>query len=386
MDNTADAIIIGGGVQGASLAFHLAQRGMKPIVLEKKFVGAGATGRSSGLVRMHYDTEVDARLAWVSFDYFRNWKEMVGGDSGFTRTGFLQIVGDKHYDALKQNTKMLQSIGIPTWLISSDDVARLCPHYYTGDFEFAAYEPESGYAMPSDTANSLMNAARQQGARLVQDCTVSGVKVNGGRITGVDTAQGEFHAPVVVNCAGAWAEKLNQMVGLELPYDTWRHDTMFVMRPRQAGPSHPATIDFRHEMYFRSEGELTLVGLEDNNPLGGSPDDESDHALPGFVDRAVDRICQRMPIMEQGGLHSAHGGYDGITPDQHPIIGAAGPDGYYLNCGHSGTGFKTAPAVGRCLTELIIDGEVTTVDISSLAPSRFQEGKLIGGTYDNIWT
>ncbi len=387
MSNTADVIIIGGGVQGASLAFHLAQRGTKVIVLEKQFIGAGATGRSSGLVRMHYDTEVDSRLAWVSFQYFRNWKERVGGDAGcgFTRTGFIQFVEAKHIEALKANVKLHQEIGIPALLVTADDVKRLAPYLVTDDIELAAYEPESGYAMPSDTANALMTAARARGVRLVQGCSVSAIQTAGGKITGVETAQGAFSAPVVVNAAGAWAGQFNKMVNLDLPYSTWRHDTMFVVRPPEIGPTHPTVIDFGNEMYFRPEGELTLVGLEDGNPLGESPDGDADHAKKGFVERAIDRLCLRLPAMEKGALHSAHGGYDGITPDQHPMLGAAGPEGFYLDCGHSGTGFKTAPAVGLCMAELILDGAAKTVDISSLLPQRFAEGKLIKGNYENIW-
>ncbi len=385
MPNTADVIVIGGGVQGASLAFHLAQRGVKVTVLEKQFVGAGATGRSSGLVRMHYDTEVDSRLAWESFKYFRNWKEMVGGECGFTRTGFIQIVGVEHEPMLKANVAMHQRIGIPALVVTADDVKRLAPAFAADDFAFAAYEPESGYAMPSDTANALMTAARDRGAGLVQGCAVTDIMVTGGEVAGVETTQGAYSAPVVVNVAGAWAGRINKMVGLDLPYDTWRHDTMYVMRPAEIGPSHPTVIDFPKELYFRPEGALTLVGLEDGNPLGESPDSDTDHAKRGFVERAIDRICRRVPLMEYGGLHSAHGGYDGITPDQHPILGAAGPDGFYLNCGHSGTGFKTAPAVGLCMAELIVDGASKTVDISPLAPGRFAEGRLIKGNYENIW-
>jgi sarcosine oxidase subunit beta len=393
MSNTTDVIIIGAGVHGASLAFHLAQRGVRATILEKMFVAAGATGRSSGLVRMHYDTEVNSRLAWESFKYFRNWKEMVGGDtstslsagSGFTRTGFIQIVARKAEPALRANVKMHQQIGIPSILVSADDVKRLAPSFATDDFDIAAYEPESGYAMPSDTANELMNAARAKGARLVQNCSVNGVQATGGRVTGVETSQGAFSAPVVVNAAGAWAGQINKMAGLDLPYDTWRHDTMFVVRPAEIGPSHPAVIDFPREMYFRPEGGLTLVGLEDGNPLGESPDNDTDHAKAGFVERAIDRICERVPAMERGALHSAHGGYDGITPDQHPMLGLAGPDGFYLDCGFSGTGFKIAPAVGLCMAELILDGAAKTVDISSLSPLRFAEGKQISGNYQNVW-
>lgn len=385
MPNTADVIIIGGGVQGASLAFHLAQRGVNVLVLEKQFVGAGATGRSSGLVRMHYDTEVDSRLAWESFQFFRNWKELVGGDCGFTRTGFIQIVSPEQEQALQDNVAMHQRIGIPSLVVTAADVKRLAPNFFTEDFTIAAYEPESGYAMPSDTASSLMAAARQRGAHLVQDCLVTGIKIESGKVLGVDATQGEYFAPIVVNAGGAWAGQICKLAGLDLPLDTWQHDTMFVVRPPEIGLSHPTVIDFPNELYFRPEGALTLVGLEDGNPLGDSPDRDTNQAKKGFVERAIERICQRVPVMRQGSLHSAHGGYDGITPDQHPMLGAAGPDGFFLDCGHSGTGFKTAPAVGLCLSELILDGESKTVNISALAPGRFSEGKLVRGNYQNIW-
>jgi sarcosine oxidase subunit beta len=387
MTETTDVIIIGAGVQGASLAYHLSQRGVKVTILEKKFVGAGATGRSSGLVRMHYDVRQDTELAWVSFQYFRNWKEMVGGDCGFTRTGFIQLVAPADTETLKANVTMHQAIGVPVVLIKGDDVKRLAPSFNVEDIELAAYEPESGYAMPSDTANALINAARAKGAGLLQDCTVTGILTTNSRVTGVKTTQGEFTAAAVINAAGAWAGKVNEMAGLDLPYDTWHHDTMFVARPREIGPSHPTVIDFAYEMYFRPEGNLTLVGLEDGNPIGESPDSETDHARKGFVERGIDRICKRIPSMENGALHSAHAGYDGITPDQHPMLGAAGPEGFYLDCGFSGTGFKTAPAVGLCMSELILDGKSKTVDLSIYSPHRFKEGKRITGdhAYTSIW-
>jgi sarcosine oxidase subunit beta len=385
--NTADVIIVGAGIQGASLAFHLARRGVQVLALEKRFIAAGATGRSSGLVRMHYDVREDTELAWLSFQYFRNWKEMVGGECGFTRTGFLQFVAPADTSLLKANVRMHQEIGVPVMLVDADDVRRLAPTFATDDIEVAAYEPESGYAMPSDAAAALLSAARQNGARLVQECAVTGIRVNGGKIGGVSTTQGEFRAPIVVNATGAWAAQLNEMVGLDLPYDTWRHDTMFVRRPAAQGVMHPTAIDSANEMYFRPEGNLTLVGLEDGNPLGESPDTDTDDARPGFVERGIDRLCRRIPSLEEGSLQSAHGGYDGITPDQHPLLGPAGPDGYYLDCGFSGTGFKTAPAVGLCMSELILDGASKAVDLSIYAPDRFSRAEPIKGehAYGAIW-
>jgi len=387
MSTPHDAIIIGAGVQGASLAFHLARRGVKVLVLEKRFVAAGATGRSSGLVRMHYDVPQDTQLAWLSFQYFRDWKNRVGGECGFTRTGFLQLVAPSDVHLLKANVAVHRSLGIPVELIGAAEVGKLAPSFFTDDIELAAYEPESGYAMPSDTAASFLNAARALGAQLLQDCAVTGIMLRAGKVLGVTTPGGEHSAPIVVNAAGPWAATLNSMVGLDMPLDTWRHDTMFVRRPPDFGPAHLTVIDAANEMYFRPEGELTLVGLEDGNPLGEPPDTDTDHARPGFVERGIERLSRRIPSIENGSLHSAHGGYDGITPDQHPLLGAAGPEGFYLDCGFSGTGFKTAPAVGLCMSELILDGASKAVDLSIYAPDRFARGRLIKGehTYGAVW-
>lgn len=386
--NTADAIIIGCGIHGASLAFHLAQRGLKPLVLERRFLASEATGRSSGVVRMHYDLELESRLAWISFQYFRNWAEMVGGDCGFTRTGFIQIVPPAYEGALRANVAMHQEIGVPCSLVSKDDVRRLAPYLLTDGFEVAAYEPESGYADPSVSTGAFMQGARARGARLLQDCAVTGIRVEGGKVSGVETTEGVFSSPIVVNAAGARAADVGRMVGLELPVNTWRHDTMFVKRPLEMGPSHLTVIDDTNFMYFRPEsGGLTLVGLEDNNPIGESPDGYTDRALPGFVEQAVERICLRVPVMESASLHSAHGGYDGITPDQRAILGPAGPEGHYLVCGFSGTGFKIAPAVGECMAEWILDGEAQTTDISPFELARFADGGELKGqhSYEFIW-
>ena len=388
MKNTADVIIIGGGVNGVSLAFHLAQRGLKVLILEKRFLAAEATGHSSGLVRMHYDLEAESRLAWASFEYFRNWSQLVGGDCGFTRTGFIQIVRPEYEDALRENVKMHQQIGIPTFLITSDDVRRLAPEFVTDDFSVAAYEPESGYADPSSTTRSFIEGAKLKGARLVQDCQVMGIKTEGGRVKGVETNQGSFFASLVVDAAGAWAARIGRLAGLDVPVESWRHETLFIRRPAELGLSHPTVIDDALSMYFRSEtGGLTLVGLEDSNVIGEDPENGSDRARAGFVERAVERICRRVPAMEKGSLHSTLAGYDGITPDQRAILGPAGPEGFYLVCGFSGTGFKISPAVGLCMAELILDGQARSVDISPFRFQRFSEGDLLAGehAYEDIW-
>jgi sarcosine oxidase, subunit beta len=387
MADVADAIIIGAGIQGASLAFHLAERGLRPVILERATVASGASGRSSGLVRMHYDVEADARLAWCSHGYFRNWAERVGGECGFVRTGFIQLVPADESDALRANVAMLQAIGIPTETIRPETLRELIPGMATDDVTVAAWEPESGYADPTMATSALLRAAVDRGARLVQGAPVTAIRVEGARVVGADTPRGSFDAPIVVDAAGAWAARVAAMAGLELPMDVWRHDVAYLVRPAEISP-HPAMIDFANAFYIRPEGaSLTLIGLEDGNELGSSPDRQTDVAAPEFAERAAARICRRLPGFEIAGFHSAHSGQDGLTTDQHPIIGAAGPEGFYLDCGFSGTGFKTAPAVGRCLSELIVDGRAATVDLHPYRFERFAQGDLVRGEhpYAPIW-
>jgi glycine/D-amino acid oxidase-like deaminating enzyme len=221
---------------------------------------------------------------------------------------------------------------------------------------------------------------------LLQDCEVTGIRVSGGKVVGVYSGRGSFDAPIVVNCAGTFADRIGRMVGVEIPLDTWSHDVAFVKRPTKVG-MHPAVIDDVLAMYFRPEGELTLIGLEDYNRMGEPPESDLGHVDSEFVMRAIDRICDRVEGMEEGSLHSTHVGRDGLTPDQRAIIDQAGPDGFYIACGFSGTGFKLSPAVGVCMTEMILDGSAKLVDISSLNLNRFARGELIQGehSYGHIW-
>ncbi len=385
MNPSYDAIVIGAGVIGASITYNLSRRGRKVLLLERQSVAVGATGASSGLVRMHYDIEVDAALAWQSFHFFRNWRERVGGECGFHRTGFLQIVATDKNDQLRGNVEMQKRIGILTEVITAAEVRKLAPMFKAGDFELAAYEPESGYADPVLTTNSFLENAKARGSVLMQDCEVTGIRLSGGKVMGVESSRGAFDAPILVNCAGTFADRVGKMAGVQIPLTTWTHDVAFVKRPPKVG-MHPTVIDDALSMYFRPEGELTLIGLEDNNRMGESP--ESDyHVDPGFVMHAIDRICERVEGMEEGFLHSTHAGRDGLTPDQRAIMGKAGPEGFYVACGFSGTGFKLSPAVGVCMSELILDGHAQLVDISSLTLDRFARGELLRGehSYGDIW-
>ncbi len=387
MVRTADAVVIGAGVNGASIAFHLAKRGIRAHVVDKSSRASGATGRSSGFIRLHYEFEPDARLAWASFEYFRAWSEIVGrGDCAYVRTGFIQIERPDEADRLRANVAMQQRIGIPTMLITADDVRRLAPGLVTDDFEIAGYEPESGYADPSGTTAGFLAAATELGATFSQGCTVLGVTTEGGRVIGVGTSQGPIATPIVINAAGPWAAAVGRMVGLDIPIETWRHDTAYIRRPGGWTNRHPAVIDDINSMYFRTEGhELTLAALQDDNVIGGPPDEGSMVAAAGFAERLTERICRRIPGLLDGSIQSTQRGHDGLTPDQHAIIGAAGPDGFYLACGFSGTGFKTAPVVGASIAELIADGQASSADLAPYVLDRFTSGQPIADPLALNW-
>lgn len=382
-----DIIVIGAGIQGASLAFHLARAGASPLVLDRPGL-TSATGRSSGLVRMHYDVPENASLAWRSLAYFRNWTDAVGGHCGFTRTGFLQLVPPELTEPLTANVALQQSLGIATELVTAQQVRGLAPEMATDDLDLAAYEPESGYADPSATAASLLAAARACGAS-VRHAAVTAILAEGSRVTGVRTTVGDVAADIVVLAAGGWSAEIARSVGLQLPIRAWVHDVAYVLRPPGAA-TFPAFIDFGRAMYARPEGEhLVLVGLEDGNPVLDGPDDVR-RGADGFAERAVERITGRLPRLADGGFHSAHYGVDGITPDQQPIIGPAapyGPDGLWLDTGFSGTGFKTAPAVGESLARSILHGTDASPELAIFGFDRFHTGRRITPPhpYPPVW-
>src|SRR5574339_51787 len=218
MNETYDAIVIGAGVMGASIVFHLAERGLKTAILERKVTASGATGHSSGLVRMHYDLAAESELTFKSYKlYFSNWKERVGGECGFQQTGFLQIARPEHEHKLRGNVANQQKIGINTSVITVDEVQKLFPDLVTEHFDYAAYEPDSGYADATLTTNSFIDAAKRNGASLIQNCEVTAIHMAGGKVTGVSTSKGDFSAPILINAAGAWAKGVASLAGIEIP-------------------------------------------------------------------------------------------------------------------------------------------------------------------------
>jgi sarcosine oxidase subunit beta len=340
-------------------------------------------------VRSHYDLASEAALAWASLPYFEHGSDLVGaGDCGFVVNGFVQLVAPDIAEHLRANVRILQGLGVETWTVGRDEVAQLVPGIITDDVEVAAYEPRSGYADPAATAQGFIAAAQARGVRLEQDRTVTAITTDVERVTGVDTDRGHVSAPIVVNAAGPWAPALAAMVGLDVPIRVWRHDTFYFGLPPAQDSHFPTVLDHARQVYLRPHGEDgVLVGLETASQLGGSPDRPYAPIPPEAAGMHIDRVCQRVPWMREAILRTAHGGQDGMTPDQRAIIDGVGPEGHYLLCGFSGSGFKTAPAVGLGMAELILDGASSSVDVSPYTLARFERAESLIGDhpYPDLW-
>src|SRR5580765_3206634 len=205
MTQVADVVVIGGGVNGVSIAHALAARGVKVTLVEKGALAGGASGRSSALVRMHYTNEWDARLAWASFPVFRHWAELMGGPPVFTQTGFVNVVAPEYTEALGKNVEMLRGIGINTTALTPAELHDLQPFGAVDDLGAVGYEPDSGYASPVDVVEGFARRARELGAAVRPWTAVTRVTRSGARVTGVETAAGAIDAGAVVVAAGAWA-------------------------------------------------------------------------------------------------------------------------------------------------------------------------------------
>ena len=388
MPQTAEAIIIGAGVMGASLAFHLTRAGMHNVlVVDKKGLCGGMTAKSGALVRMHYTNEPEARMAFASLRYFQHWGDMVGGACGFTRTGFIMTVSPANAARLRHNVAMLQQVGVHTQVITAQELQGLQPACQVGDLVIAAYEPESGYADPRATTMAFMQQAQQQGATLREGVMVTGLRTAGGRVVGVDTNEGPVDAPIVAVMAGPWSDRLLKTVGITFPITTQRAQIAFYQRPAALAQGHMVFIDGAIGTYFRPHGQdLTLIGVGQwQHEAPPDPDAYNEENDPDYIPAARAKAGQRFPAYTQAIYARGHAGVYDVSPDSRAILDRA-PDlnGLYMAAGFSGTGFKISPAVGACMAELITQGRATLVDITPFRLRRFAEHQPIQGAHEYV--
>ncbi|HEU5394753.1 MAG TPA: FAD-binding oxidoreductase, partial [Candidatus Methylomirabilis sp.] len=348
MGRVADVVVVGGGCIGASIVYHLARQGVRrALLLEKNQLASGSTGRSSAIIRQHYPFPAVARMARKSLGVFERFGEIIGGECGFVRTGYVAAVGPADADALAANVRMLQGVGIQTQLLTPRELQTLIPELEVGDLGRAAYEPDSGYADPHATTTAFAARARALGAEILQGITVRRIRQAAGRVTGVTTDAGEVGAPAVILATNAWTLALARSAGIEIPIRPLLHEVAILVRPAASRAGHPAMADFVQGAYFRPEGEdMTLVGDIPHDPTAVvDPDGCPDRARPEAMARFARVASGRFPALAGAGYKRAYAAFYDVSPDNQLILDRLpGLEGGYLACGFSGRGFKPCPA------------------------------------------
>jgi sarcosine oxidase subunit beta len=384
MTLSADVVVIGGGVNGTSLAWHLAKKGASVILLEKGALASGASGKSGALVRMHYTDRYDAALAWQSMSYFKHWEDVVGpGNPNYTECGMIRIVHERFSDRLRANIGMLKEIGINTDLITAAEVAAIDPGCYTGDFDLAAWEPESGYADPVATTHGFARAAAELGVRVHEGVAATAIETAGGKVTGVTTPLGTIATGNAVVAAGAWASALLSPLGLEYGLRANRVQITIMRRAADDQPTHPVIIDGLNNTWLRPEGDYaTLCGIG-RDQLDVDPDLYAEGVEQEYLIDSQRRCAKRRPALARSFMRGGWGGIITMSPDGHAILGNLEPyAGLYGILGDSGTNFKTAPGIGANMAALILDGASDSVDLRPFRASRFAEGEFFAGEHE----
>ena len=367
-------VIIGGGAVGTSIAYHLAERGAGGgvVLLERHTLGSGSTGSSAGGIRSQFSTEVNIRFSLESVQFWRR----IAGEVDYRETGYLFLATtEQQRQQFERNIALQNALGVPSRLVSPQDIGQLVPGMRVEDLAAGAYSAEDALAGPNEAVQWFARHARERGVQIREGVEVLGIDTRGDRVHAVETTNGRIETPVVVNAAGAWAGLVGKMAGLEVPVKGYRRE-LFVSEPvgLDVIPEVPLVIDLQVGWYFRREGVGVLMsGARDAH---ASFDTHVEWAgLPKIAEFAT----WRMPPLAgvRFGDKAWAGLYD-ISPDDHAIIGAVpSVAGFYCANGFSGHGFQHSPATGRVVAELILDGVVKDLDIAPLSITRFRTGALL---------
>ena len=387
--SAGDVVIIGGGVMGLFTALRLRELGASVTLLEKRFCGAGSSGKSGAILRQHYSNETTAALARDSLGVFSGFGARFGNDAGFRRTGCLFFAPPELRDAMRHNVALLRGLGIDTEMIEPDRARAIEPRFDVSDDPACCVEWDAGYVDPMLVLAALEAAARDRGvavrtgeraeAILRRSGAVAGIELRGGEIIGAET---------VVLAAGAWTAALASGAGLSLPIRATRPQIAFTRRPCDAGfdRDHPIVCDLVNAYYARPDlPSLTLIGGLDME--ADPPVDDPDHEPEGIDDAIVEelnrRLARRMPAMSRGRSRGGMSALYACTPDYHPIVGPApGLRGLFLCAGFSGHGFKLSPEIGRELAHLVARGSWETHDLTLFRAERFEQNDPVRGRYE----
>ena len=367
-----DAVVIGAGAVGCSVAYNLAKRGMtKIVVIDRGNIGEGSTGRCAGGVRQQFSTEVNVRVGMRSVEILRNFESLLGAPSDFHQIGYLFVASDDTAMAdLRHNLEVQHRAGLAdSREVGVDEIARIVPGLRVDDLVGGSFCDSDGIAGPSEMTQGYAHASRALGVEILEGVEVQGLAIKPGS-SRVRTNRGEIRAGRVVICAGAWSRPLGDMAGATVPVAPYRRH-IFVTKPF-AGITRltPMTVDYRTTFYFHPEGDGLLMGMSDPaEPESFRTDVDWD-----FLDHMVEHATDRFPTLEEAEIMTGWAGLYEVTPDHQGIIGESDAvPGLWLCCGFSGHGFMQAPAVGELCADLMV-GTEPAFDISGLRPGRFADG------------
>jgi sarcosine oxidase subunit beta len=373
---TADIVIIGGGVMGASTAYHLALRGQRNISLleAEDFFGTGATGRCAGGVRYQFGTEVNIRLSLLSLPMLERFSDEIGQEIDYRKTGYLFLL--TRPDEVKiftHNVELQNRLGADTQWLSGDDIRKWLPLMRLDDVIAGSFNPSDGLVDPNSVVMGYIGAAQRLGVKTLTSTPVTGIEVQSGRIMAVYTPEGTISTSQIVDATGPWSGRTGRMAGIEVPVSPVRRQWLTTTALPGLPPDFPFVIDFARSLYFHPEGQGLLTGMSNpNEPPGYDQNIDPDWELIH-----LEHAIQRLPLLETAGLASRLAGLYEVTPDAHPILGKTPVEGYYIVTGFSGHGFMHGPISGKLMSEIILDGKASSLDVSMLDLARFGEGRLI---------
>ena len=407
MTETADVVIIGSGIVGSSVAYHLAEQGCTNVlVIEREaHQGKGSTGKSMGGVRAQFSTSVNIQMSLYSIDFFAKFDELMGYPADYRPHGYLFCAtSEAHLDYLKANSERQTSLGVNNVeLVSREEILEMVPQLRAEDILGGTFCPTDGFVDPHSVMMGFMLKARERGVRLWLDTRVTGIEVDphlnarvdtgiagaspaprleagvARRITGVTTTRGFVSTPIVVNAAGPWAAEVAAMAGSDLPVEPLRRQLVPTEPFDQLPKRFPMVIDMSTGFHFRREGKGILLAWNDPKETPGFKTDFD----PTFVEKILTRAANRVPCLADAEVNPqrAWAGLYEMTPDHHAIIGPApNVEGLYFVNGFSGHGVMHSPAAGRIAADLILRGKSDLIDAAQLSVERFAKGQLLEET------